>query len=347
MVIPLVSIVIPAFNAGSVIGECLESALLQRYPNIEVIVVDDGSEDDTAKVVDSFGSRVKYFYQPNAGLASARNTGHGLARGTLLAWLDADDLCDPDRIALQTSFLMKNESSGMVSSNFSAFNELGDISERYAETYYSTLAQYGLNELYSDSRMFSPENSEWLSKEYKGIRVFHGNIYKHLVWGNFVHPPTVMFRKSLLQHTGPLDTNIPNSEDWEFFIRCSRIVDFGFLDIPLLKYRRHSNQLSNTKNFEKIAKVWITVLNKTFSADPQLLELHSSKARKLYGEWYTQLAYHTAQENKKNSVQYILKALRFGADWSIMPRTLLTFAMPKYIYRTVRQLRNNMYKTSS
>lgn len=98
---PLISVIIPVYNSEKYLSEAIESVLSQTDCNLDVIVVDDGSTDNTAKVVDSFGSQVRYNYRMNGGPAAARNHGVALARGDFFAFLDADDLWTADKITRQ------------------------------------------------------------------------------------------------------------------------------------------------------------------------------------------------------------------------------------------------------
>lgn len=100
-----VSVIIPAYNAGQFLAEAIDSVLAQTRSPAEVIIVDDGSTDDSADTVSAYGSAVHYEYQPNAGVGAARNRGVALARSDLLAFLDADDLWAPDKLVLQTAAL--------------------------------------------------------------------------------------------------------------------------------------------------------------------------------------------------------------------------------------------------
>ena len=102
---PLVSCVVPVFNGERYLQETLESALGQTHAPLELIVSDDGSTDGTRAIVDSFGERVRYLHQPNSGHGAARNLGLSVARGELVAFLDADDLWHPEKIARQVACL--------------------------------------------------------------------------------------------------------------------------------------------------------------------------------------------------------------------------------------------------
>lgn len=104
---PRVSVVIPVYNGERYLAQAIESALEQTLCPAEVIVVDDGSTDGSAKIARSFGSNVRYHFQPQSGIAAARNKGADLARGNLLAFLDADDLWMPNKLSLQAYALAR------------------------------------------------------------------------------------------------------------------------------------------------------------------------------------------------------------------------------------------------
>src|SRR5262245_30132400 len=110
---PLVSVVIPAYNCARFIGEALDSVFAQDYPELEVVVVDDGSTDDTCAVVEGYGDRVKLIRQRNAGAAVARNEGMRRASGEYVAFLDSDDLWLPGKLRLQIDHLESHRDVAM------------------------------------------------------------------------------------------------------------------------------------------------------------------------------------------------------------------------------------------
>jgi glycosyltransferase involved in cell wall biosynthesis len=109
----LVSVIIPCFNQGHFLATAIESVLQQTYPLVEVLVIDDGSQDTTQAIAARYAS-VRYFYQPNQGLAAARNTGLGRSQGTYLLFLDADDWLYPQAIALNIRYLEQNPGVAFV-----------------------------------------------------------------------------------------------------------------------------------------------------------------------------------------------------------------------------------------
>lgn len=110
---PLISVIIPTFNYGAFIGACLDSIRAQTYANLEIIVVDDGSTDDTAAVVASF-PEARYVRQENAGVSAARNKGLSLSQGEYVAFIDADDYWAADKLARQMAFMGQNPEYGIV-----------------------------------------------------------------------------------------------------------------------------------------------------------------------------------------------------------------------------------------
>ena len=115
LALPLVSVVMPAYNAGPYIEQAIRSVLEQDYPNIELIVVDDGSKDGTPEAVEAlFGDRVRVLRQKNGGPAAARNLGIRASNGTLLAFLDADDVWLPGKLQAQVSYMLAHPDIGLV-----------------------------------------------------------------------------------------------------------------------------------------------------------------------------------------------------------------------------------------
>ncbi len=111
---PLVSIILPTYNADEFIGDAVESILNQTYHNIELIIIDDGSTDDTKSILEKYSNQIKYLYQDNRGPSEARNTGIKMAKGELIAYQDADDTSLPNRIEQEVTFLLDNPECSMV-----------------------------------------------------------------------------------------------------------------------------------------------------------------------------------------------------------------------------------------
>jgi glycosyltransferase involved in cell wall biosynthesis len=304
---PLVSIIIPAYNFANFLAESIESCLNQTYSNIEIIVVDDGSTDNTCEVVRPYSKRITYHYQNNCGLAGARNTGHRLASGKYLAWLDADDIACPDRIFLQVSWLEQNNDTAIACGNFSAFDENGNEYENYSSTYYDQINKNDgiVNILPEHGKIHS-------SHSLNDIRVFFGDGRYHLIFGNFIHPPTVMFRMEAIKKTGNLRSNIQTQEDWEYLFRASRHGKIAWIDTCLIKYRLHSSQMSSSSHSVNI----LSVFNDMIKEEPEYVSNNIHKIQKTIGFFSWDAAYTFIEKgNKKAAIPYLKKSFQCNPLW--------------------------------
>ena len=114
---PLISIIIPTFNAVEFLSRAIESALQQTYPNFEILIIDDGSTDDTRSVI-QVNKRIKYYHQENKGLSSARNFGIEKSRGDYLVFLDADDWLEKDALQLNYAVIQNKPGIAFISGNY-------------------------------------------------------------------------------------------------------------------------------------------------------------------------------------------------------------------------------------
>jgi glycosyltransferase involved in cell wall biosynthesis len=197
-----ISVIIPVFNGEKTICRALESALGQTFPPQEVWIIDDGSTDGTRQVVEAFvGEKVHYLYQANAGVASARNRGMQAASGDLLAFLDADDYWDPDKLAKQMKAI--NEGADLVYTGRWIYGPDGEVSVENARTYDSPLD--GLR---------------------KRIHILTS---------------VILVRSSIAHAAGGFDLDLRGPEDWDFVIRLAKAgARFSAVEEPLVHYDNSS-----------------------------------------------------------------------------------------------------------
>lgn len=214
---PLVSIVIPAWNAERYVKEAVESALAQTYPRCEVIVVDDGSVDGTKNVLEPYirDHRIIYIHQANKGLAGARNTGIRTARGAYIALLDSDDAFMPEKMERQVRALEEH-------------------------------AEYGA--CYSDLIHFT----DTTPRKYFHHRYTYpsGDILEPLLHRQFLNPLTLVVRKAVFENDGYFDESLRRSEDWELWLRWARAgVKFLYVNEQFAYYRmRTTGNLSDVQS---------------------------------------------------------------------------------------------------
>jgi len=313
--LPLVSVVIPAFNAAATLPATLDSVLAQTYPHIEIIVVDDGSRDGTPDVLARYAPRVRGLRQANGGLAAARNAGLAAARGELVALLDADDLCEPERIGAQAALMMARPDVVLSGTEFSCFDDTGVVAERFARQYYSRLGRASSGPAAFFGEQASVDIGAWLpppSAAQVDMPVLVGDVYRYLALGNFIHPPTVMFRRGLLRRIGVFDRAIPNCCDWEWLVRASRAGKFAFVDRPLLRYRRSMSQMSGPRHKLQLYSDVLANLRQFAQDDPQLPRWGGRDYRRALGTASLNLAGALVETDRLRALGLLAQAAFLG-----------------------------------
>ncbi|MEM7041903.1 MAG: glycosyltransferase family A protein [Pseudomonadota bacterium] len=314
----LVSVVIPAFNAADTIAMTIDSLRKQTYPSIEIIVVNDGSTDGTEDVLADFEPEVHVISLTNQGIAVARGAGMLKARGAYIAWLDSDDICDPNSIAYRVAILEARPDVALVSTAFESFDASSSRPDVTLETYYSNINRraHGVADLY-------PEEAKAIVE---GTTVPYrvGNLYLPLFEGNVIHPPTVMFRREAFEQHGFPDPGyfVP---DPDYFIRIARFGLCAVIPLPLLRYRLSPDQVSSARNRNRLQADSLRCIDAMINADPALRKTHPEMIRRRFGHVYASSVAVFADDNKWWAFRCLVKALRYGRapDFSSIVRLFL------------------------
>jgi glycosyltransferase involved in cell wall biosynthesis len=216
---PLISVIIPTYNNAKMVFEAIESVLKQTYKDYELIVVDDGSTDETSEIVKQYGASVKYIYQQNSHISSARNNGFNHSKGNYIAQLDADDLWLPEKLELQAELIDKHPEAGLF----------------YCDAYICNKGDEENRSLVYSQNYVPPKE---------------GNVFKYFFQTNpLCTSSAIISRKAWFDLKG-LDTDLRGGQDTEFFIRISAFYQVYYVNKPLMIYRRHENNSSSkiTKN---------------------------------------------------------------------------------------------------
>ncbi|MGL1832976.1 glycosyltransferase [Rhodocyclaceae bacterium SMB388] len=222
--------IMPSYNTAPYIREAIESVLGQNYPSLELLVIDDGSTDDTPDIVRSYGERVRFFSQQNQGAGAARNLGLREARGDFIAFLDSDDIWLPGKLSAQVAYLTINPDIGVVYSRWRPWRPEQDGHFRMP-----TLPEQ------PNAPGFIASQSGWL--------------YNRLLLGSILHTITVMMRRSVIDQIGPFDTQFKRGQDYDYWLRASRIAPIHKLDAVHALYRLHGEGCIKKwpkDNYEKI-----------------------------------------------------------------------------------------------
>lgn len=281
---PTVSIIIPTYNRSALLKQALLSCLEQTYQDFEIIVVDDGSTDDTKQVVESLGSsKIRYFFQENCGRSKARNRAISLAEGKYITFLDSDDEYLPNKLEVGVKALDENPQYGAIYS--SAYNV--DIKGK--------LHPY----------VYPAPSSGWIYKEI--------TLYLPLT----ICLPTVMARKEVFKKVGVFDEKQNRFEDTDMWRRISKEYQFLAIDQPLCRIRYHEgNEMEHPEIIYQALKYYT---QKVLREDTLRygLELRFLAARLC-------VHYGLAVRNNKNpeykpySHQIFRMALRYQPFWFLM-----------------------------
>jgi len=200
-----VAVVIPTFNLAQYLPEAVESALSQEGIETEVVVIDDGSTDDTRAVLDTFGERIRVVHQTNSGAASARNRGLAESSSENVCFLDGDDILHPNALATLQSALDADADVGVAYSGWVVVDETG------RETGKSTLDMPS------------------------------GDVFRKIVEKNTVGlPGSALVRRSIAEEAGGFDASLAQMEDWDFWVRCAMRSRFAFIPEHLVDYRQRA-----------------------------------------------------------------------------------------------------------
>lgn len=308
---PLVSVVIPAYNSERWIEETLKSVLNQTYPNIEVIVVDDGSTDNTFSIVDKFKNRVKYLQKKNGGSASARNMGIRKSVGEWIALLDADDLWITDKIQTQMDYL-----------------------KNHTDVYW----------VYSDAYIFSDKVAKDEYRIGSTTKMFSGDVLEPLIMEDFIPSPTPVINRKVFNDVGIFDESIKRSEDWDLWLRIAAHYKVGFVDKPLAKYRMHLLSKSSSIGPKFTLESRKKIINKAISDNKERLQKFHSQAN-------TNLLFKYGQEMLKQgdistSRTTFKKLLSYkNMNYRILLYLFATY-VPQNIIRFLKTLNNKRRKYS-
>ncbi|MEC5218327.1 glycosyltransferase involved in cell wall biosynthesis [Actimicrobium sp. GrIS 1.19] len=336
---PGISVVIPAFNAAATLEEALHSVFLQTTTiPLEVIVVDDGSTDGTAEVLRRFGSAVTTLHQPNSGLAEARRAGIAMARGDYIALFDADDICEPERLAMQSAYLAQRPEVLLVASDFSAFNDDGSLGASFGQSYYGAFRRYprGVPDIFSVQEEFGTAQG---TSSGCSVASYRGLIYEKLVLGNFIHPPTVMFRRTVLDLVGNFDPEAGSMCDWDWIMQVARQGQIGFLKRDLLRYRISSSQMSGARYRYRRAVDIIRVLERLRRRDPEIYQLHRREFDEKQGAFSLDAADAVCEEDRIAAFGWLWRSvLRYRHVETRSARILAKLCMPSWLRGLARQI---------
>lgn len=337
---PKVSVIIPTYNCARYLPEAINSVLNQTYQDLEIIVVDDGSTDNTRTItgeyIDKFSEKIRYFYQENKGPGAARNIGIQQAKGEYICFLDADDLILSGSINKRINFFEKNRELTMVFSDFTLNFDSSEIIN-------ANLRKNNFLNLLNGS-IESKNNNEIILNSKFLIDFFKRNMP---VWTG-----TVMIKKIAIEKIGAFKENMRISEDLDFWWRTIKHYQkIGYIDEPLSFYRRTRGTLcKNIENLYSGTIDFLTGVLNEVTNNKELLEIKNTLRKRLSSDLLELGREYLRKSKIKKAKKCFFRSLRYNPlNYSVIIFIALTY-IPVSIQRNLRKikavLKNMSFKTT-
>lgn len=240
---PIVSIITPSYNQGRFIRETIESVLTQDYDPIEYIIIDGGSTDQSLEIIQEYGSRLTYLSEKDHGQSNAINKGFKMAKGSIVAWLNSDDVYEPGSVSKAVEEFQKNDRLGL---------------------------------LYGDGYIID-ENSRKL-KAFEYTQEF--DYWKLVNFWDYIMQPAAFFRKDALQKAGYLDEGLHYCMDWDLWIKLAAVSEVKYLPQLLACSREYADTKTSTGGEERLLE--IEKLLKKYSKKDRPMGIASYRASTFY-----------------------------------------------------------------
>ncbi len=287
-----ISVVIPAYNCQEYVARAIDSVLNQTCPVGEIVIVDDGSTDNTAQVVKGYGDRVCYMYQENAGVSAARNAGIKAAKGDWIAFLDADDEWLPDKIEIQTQNLITHPELAWTTGNY--LECLCDEERRAEHTALPECAGF-------------LKGAGFFESYFRAIQVYQ--------WG---HTDCMLIQKKVFDAVGTFDTNLPIAEDIDLWLRIAyHYPTVGFSAIPLAIH--HLSSENSLMKQARITGLYADFIQRhiELSRKEGMLEQFQPAAAFMMRRWIRSMLF----KGKRSEIRELLR--RFPRSFSVCYRVLI------------------------
>jgi len=284
---PRVSVVVASRNYGQYIREALDSVRNQTFRDFELIVIDDGSTDDTESIVRPYLSdpRFRYIRCDRLGQSRAKNLGYGLTSGEFVAYLDADDVWLPEKLDRQVRLIDANPKVGLV---------------------------------YSRRRMIAPDGRMIVTPP---IKLHRGQLLDRLLVQNSICFSTILIRRSVLEHVGAFDTSLELGIDYELWLRVGMHYEFDYVDDVLVKYRTGHGNLSTRLSDRMVS--CISVIRRFLDRRGGIAHLQQKQVSETWASTFRSMGYLHRTTDLRTALGWYTKAIAFDGRLVSSLRSML------------------------
>ncbi len=318
---PFVSVILPTYNRAHLLPRAIQSVLNQQYENLQIVVVDDGSTDDTPAVVASIGDpRIDYVrFEQNRGIGSARHEGVSRARGEFIAFIDSDDVWLPGKLELQVHLFKKHLHLDLIFGNYLNINYVAGTRE----------LGFDKDEIRLNGLAAEPlEDGVW--------EILSG-YQQATLERSFMATPTVMFRAGLTEAAGNFEPSLSGPEDFEFWWRlAAHGARFAYTEQPLIE--RHKDNQSITSQTIRFAPHYLRALElcERTSRQHGQNDLLPALRRAKHRTWCGLIHAHALQGERRKALRCFAQSLRYGVSQQAFVYTAAALAGPAAINQAKR-----------
>jgi glycosyltransferase involved in cell wall biosynthesis len=296
---PKVSVIIPTYNCGHYLEQAIESAMDQTYRDLEIIVLDDGSTDNTSEVVQKYGTKIRYIRQTNAGLPAARNRAIEASSGEFIALLDSDDWWEPSKLAEQVPLLEQDPEVALVYTDLRVIYDDGEILPSFLA-----------------SRPLATS----------------GYVFDLLLKSGFILPSTVLLRRTCLEEVGMFDESMRSHEDIELWLRICQRWKVALVDEPLTHRRQGATNMTSNDNLR--TEYSVKLYEKALRLPNLTTEQKDTMNEKLAGAYFMRGWFYYSNGRMQECRRSLRQSLRGSKSnpkvWvcyaaSLMPPTVVDF----------------------
>jgi glycosyltransferase involved in cell wall biosynthesis len=297
---PAISVVIATFNYGRFLAGAVESALAQSFRDLEVIVVDDGSTDDTGPVITPYlnDARIRYERTDHVGQAAAKNSGVRLARGRFIAFLDADDLWLPSKLEEQIAMFRANPALGVVYSRRSLMDEAGR------------------------------------PLEFEQPALHRGRVLDAMFRNNFVCFSSAVVDRRVFERVGLFDEALPLAIDYAIWLRVATSFTFDYVDEPLVRYRTGHASLSQRS--EERLRVAFDIMRRFLSVKEYRSQIDPDVVREATAETCYHIALASRGRSRLAALPWYVRCLALSPRYGLAWQGLASLPLPETARRLVR-----------
>ena len=314
---PIISVIIPAYNAEKTIQETVQSVLNQTFTDFELLIVDDGSQDATLDIIKRISDpRIQVSSYPNAGANISRNRGLAQAAGEYVSFLDADDLWTPDKLEAQLNALQTNTQAAVAYSWTDCIDESGQFSR------------------------------------HGGSVTVNGNVLAELLIINFLsNGSNALIRKQAIAELGGFDESLSACQDWDMWLRLAAKYEFVGVPYPHILYRVSTNSISS--NVVVLEQAVLTVIERVFSQTPaswyylkkySLGNMYKYLLFKAFDGYPNRQTGQAAIRFLWQTLKYDPSMLRVRVTWKVLFNIMITNLLPT---QQAQKLRQKMKGTSN